>query len=308
MRRALLVAARAAPSLVFGQNPAPGQITFTEGSNDLVHGPWISLAECLDPTSQVSLGWSTTLVGSAVFPADARYQVYASNQPSPTDACYTAANGADVVAGPVGAALAGLGQTVTGEPYRISDLLAAAGVANCGAVSGDVRVHVCAQAYDPYAATVGVAKGALTLSITSPAAPTSVTVEPWDGALGISWTAPSGDPPAHDYRVVASSDPALDPNVHTVLTGAIGATLGCSITGLVNGARYGVQVYARSQAGNESAPSAAVVATPVAAASGRPVLQRPQGSGQGGCSAGGAGPVALLAMAALRARPRRRAR
>lgn len=304
MTRALLLAVLAAPALAAAQTMSPGTVLFTDGTSDRVRGPFISLAECEDPLSTVNLSWSTQLVEGGAFTPGATYQVYASNRQATGLTCITASNPAtDTIAGPVGPPIAGLGPEATLLSFPAAAFVVAAGL-GCDVVA-DAPIYVCVQAYSGGAA-VGFAKGTLTLSVARPGAPTGVTVEPMDGALGISWTGPSGDPPAYDYVVVASSDPAVDPNVHTLVTGPLAAILGCSMTGLLNGATYDVRIYARSRAGNESAPSASVAGTPVGGAGARPAVARPDGFGQGRCGMAGGGWFAALAVSAMLARLRRR--
>ncbi len=306
MGRALVAIVLAVPVLAVGQIPPVGTVLFTEGTSDLIHGRWINLAECQSGTATVFLSWNTAVDAGQVFPAGVTYGVYASNAQSTGVLCFTQGNGTDVTAGPVGATLVGQPQLVTPQPFPVDAFVTAAGL-TCN-VTADVPIHVCVQAYAPDGAPVGCARGTLTLSVASPAAPTNVAVAPMDGALGISWTAPSEAPPAYDYRIVASADPAADPYVHSVTTGRVGAVVGVSLTGLVNGATYDVEIYSRSQAGNESAPSAVVRGTPVASSGTVPRLPRPRGDGSGGCATGAAAPVALLGVAALLARVRRRPR
>jgi hypothetical protein len=310
MRRALVVVALlAAPALAATPLPPPGAIAFTDGSVDASRAAWINLYECEGGTAtRVYLSWTTQLAAGSSFPAGAVYQVYASNRESTGSTCITTTDVASgTIAGGVGATLTGQAQTVLSQPFTLIDFVAVAGL-GC-AVAVDTPIFVCVQAYAPDASAIGFAKGTLTLSTSAPAPPTDVTATPaGDGALSVSWSAPAGDPPAYEYLVVASSDPGLDPNVHALITGAAGAVVGCTLTGLVNGAPYVVVVTARSQAGNEGAPSVQATGTPIASAPTGPRLPRPQGTGQGGCGAGGAGPLALLGVAALLARPRRRAR
>ncbi len=305
MTRALLVAALAVPALGAAQPVPVGQVWFVEpgAPDDLVHGQWINATECANQaTTDVVLRWT----GTAMFPAGGSYQIYASNQDVPASSfeCAKASNGSTgLVASPVGVPITDQPfQSVTDVPETVQAFLTAAGGTSCD-VTGTVTIYVCVQERDSTGATVGCAKGRLILDVAPPAAPTGVAAAAaGDGALQVSWTPPTGDPPAYDYRISASADAAADPNVHTATTDPF--TSSYVLAGLVDGVPYDVQVVARSQAGNESAPSAAVTATPIAPG----VVPGPRPPGDAGsCGTGGAGPIALLGLTALLARSRSRA-
>ncbi len=313
MRRALLLAVLAAPALAGAQTVSPGAIQFSKnGGQDLVHGPFINAAECpATSTNQIYLSWNTALLSGAGWPAAARYQVYVSNKQHPgtsPNPCTTAPNGTDTFAGAVGDPVPATAQTQNLVPYATGAFVAALNDPNLTcSVTADTSIYVCVQASNANTGSVvGFALGTLTLSTWAPGAPTGVSATPADdGALRISWTAPSST--AYDYVLTADGTPT-DATLHTA--GDIRA-LSYLLTGLTNGVTYTISVYARSQAGNAST-AATTTATPV------PVLNfwdlyhdaPPNGFGgreQGGCSSGAAGPEALLALAALLAKLRRRA-
>lgn len=304
MRPGLLVAALAAPAVVLAQVPdRPGEILFSEGYGRSVRGAWIDLAECRQPAAFVNLTWYLRLPpGLSGFPPGGVYRVYASSAPVSGDTCRTASDPGGGFAGPVSAVLSGLDQIVYAGPVTvtIADVLAAAGVADCASVTDDAPVYVCAQGYAADGVTpAGIATGTMTLSVTAPSAPTSMGSDARDGALAVAWTAPAGDPPAYDYRLVAEADPAdgRDPEVHAYPYVRATSTV---LDRLVNGVQYRVQVYAQSEAGNPSAP-AETLGTPSASASS-------DAWGLGCSSAPGGEPVALLAaLAVLAVRRRRRA-
>ena len=309
MRRALfLVAALAGPAVAAAQTVAPGAILFADANNDLVHGPYISAAECADATAQVFLSWNTQLAsGVTVFPADGKYTVYASNK-QPTDPlkCIIANNGTDTFAGPIGATLSGLLQTVSNQPFHIADFVTVSNF-SCS-LQADTPIYVCVQGYKNDGVTpVGTARGTLTLSTSQPGSPTWGNAIPADdGALQISWSAPSSTVLAYDYRVTAVANPADPRDATTHEMGGVRAQ-NVLMRGLVNGVTYQISVYARSQAGNENPTPATGTGTPTAVANFWDVYKDLYGGKeQGGCSAGAAGPVALLGVAALLAALRRR--
>jgi hypothetical protein len=316
MRRALLLAALAAPAVATAQTMTQGVITFTEGTTDLVHGPWISLAECTaakanasDPAAAVNLSWITRLTNTPpTFPAGATYQVYASTAAITGDACPTTnSTTPEYKAGSVGDRLTALGQTVNLQSVKIANIFTAIQLADCAAVSGDTSIYVCVQAFQSNGTNdvpIGIATGTMKLSITAPSAPTSVTAIPADdGALQIRWAAPAGSPSAYDYRLALS---ATDPRDMTTHTKTDVRALSYTMTGLVNDVTYTIDVYARSEAGNESTPGTGT-GTPVPVADFWDVYSAYGGREQGGCGTGAAGPVALLGVAALLAALRRRA-
>ncbi len=304
MRRVLLLAVLVAPGLAVAQTS--GQIIFTQGTNDIIRGEWISLTECQDATATVKLSWNTQLVGTPLptsFPAGATYKIYASNKETTTTTCITDNAGTDTFARQIGTELTGQGQTVIDHSVKIADLLAARGTTTC-TVTGDTPVFVCVQARDTAGTIVGVAKNDITLQITPPGKPTNVGAIPADdGALEISWDAPTGDPVAYDYRVTATS--TVDTALHEKTD--VGAE-SYTMTGLTNGVEYTINVFARSRAGNESVESDDLLATPVPVSDFWDVYTGLEGHReQGGCGTGSAGPVALLGVAGLLAALRRRA-
>ncbi len=304
MRPALVAAVLAAPALAAAQTVPSGSILFSKGPSgeDLVHGPWIDLAECADASATVNLSWSTALPPGASWPGLVTFQIYASNRPHAPPSCTTAANAGDgTVAGPVGAPMTTTGQTQTLVPLSTATFVQTAGL-TCD-VAADFPIYVCVQAFDTSNSIVGYALGMLTLSTSAPAAPADVGWSARPGGLGVAWSAPSGSPVAYDFRVVAEADPpdARDAAAHE-LTDVV--ALSSELIGLVPGVQYRVQVYARSRAGNESLP-AETLGTPAALPT--PDFWEGFSSVGCGCGQGAGGPSALLAvLATLAARRGRR--
>jgi hypothetical protein len=301
MRRATLLALAVLPSLAAAQT-----ITFSQDpDNDTVRGKWISKDECDSAAAvEVILTWTF----SATVPTGATYQAWAANQEHTGTACSTASSGTLVVGSVGNEELASIGtQTKT---YLASGFLAPfAATVDC--TTANFPIYVCIQGKDSGGTAFGLAKGTITLSTTRPGTPTGLGAGIGDGALLLSWTEPAGSPAAYDYRIEAV--PA-DPSLPTVQKSGIRVT-DYRLDGLANDVAYTVGVWAVSEAGNESASPVQTTETP------RPVddfwdayrngpcdAAAPcPGREQGGCGAGGTGPLALLGLAALLAALRRRA-
>jgi len=98
----------------------------------------------------------------------------------------------------------------------------------------------------------GNVEGHLTIPVTPPASPTSVTVVAGNVSARVSWRAPSYDglSPLTHYRVVATPGTATCVSSPTLNS--------CTVLGLVNGQTYHVSVVASNDVG-DSAPSASSV-------------------------------------------------
>jgi uncharacterized protein (TIGR03382 family) len=190
-------------------------------------------------------------------------------------------------------------EVVNFEPFEIADVLDAARPPNRCETTANASIYVCVQARSS-GNVVGIARGRITLSTARPGKPTDVSATAADdGALEISWKSPTGDPPALDFDVVA-----IGPvNTHTA-TEVRGERF--VMTGLENFVAYTINVYAVSEAGNVSDKSDDVTGTPAAVLDWWEWYRLNGGLDSGGCGAGGAGPLALLGVAALLAALRRR--
>lgn len=309
MRRATTLAVLLLPCLAAAQQAA-GSITFTEGTSDTVRGRFISAAECAAAgATDVAIAWTFAFTSGTSLPANAQYTIYVANQAHDATACKTTSNTNTglVVASVDNAAATSATQSKT---LRVSVLLAPFTNVTCS--TANFPIYVCVQGSGGSSA-FGYAKETITLDTTRPGAPIGLGAGVGDGALVISWTEPTGTPVAYDYRLeVTAQNSTLDPTVHQA--SGIRAER-YEMGGLTNDADYDVNVWSVSEAGNESASPAAVVGTP------RPVddfwdyygrgscdSSAPcPGREQGGCGAGGTGPLALLGLAALLAVFRRRA-
>jgi uncharacterized protein (TIGR03382 family) len=306
MRRAWLLALVAAPAIAAAQ--AEGQITFDNGRT---FPNYINAAECAGD-STIDLAWTVTILsGFTGFPLGGTYQVYASNQQPTNNTCFIEKNeSTGLFAGPVGAQIAGTGQTMAAQPFDPSLIVTAAGKTCTN--TGDQTIYVCVQGTSG-GSNFGFATGTLTLSVSPPPAPVNVSVAPGDSALNVSWdpgvatSGALGD--SQEYQVdatfVRTTSTATDSGTHS--SGRVTAT-DLRLGGLVNTVVYGVTVTAFSKAGNQSSPSDP-------AKEGMPEVvddfwdaYSARGREQGGCAsgAGAAGTLALLAAASLVALLRRR--
>lgn len=94
----------------------------------------------------------------------------------------------------------------------------------------------------------------------SPGQPTSLVVTPGNAQLSLTWTAPTGAPPAATYRVFRSANSTMTPQT---FVGEY-ATNTATITGLTNGTTYYVQVVPVSAAGSIGTSSSVGSGTPSA--------------------------------------------
>ncbi len=295
MRRALLLAVLA-PALA-ARAQTTGQITFTPTA--------IGVAGC-DPANAQTLTLAfTPQLASGVTLSGGIYRVFATDT-APT----TATNGISVckTASDTSSHAAQIGPDVTATtttPQSIdvnaSDVVAASG-ATC-AQTTDKTIYVCVH-YLPTGTTVpvGSATGTIIFSVQKPAKPTGVVVEPADGALVVSWSAPSN---ATEY--VVHADPVTAGADVSHETGRVTSTSDQRIAGLVNGVTYDVTVVAYSAGGNASDPSDPVPGTPQPVDDFWDRYRAAGGREQGGCASGPAGLLGMLLAAAALARAGRKA-
>ena len=314
MKRVLLLAVLAAPAVARAQTINSGEILFAKGTTgqDLVHGPYIDAEECASTTAQINLSWNTALASGQSWPASADYTVYASNKQHTAPNCTTLPDtGNGTNAGSVGSTITATAQTQYNQLFTASQFVTVAGF-DCN-VTADTSIYVCVQAKATNGGTiVGYALGTIILSTARPDPPGNVSAVPSDdGSLEISWSRPTSATSAYDYVISAiPQDTTADPKTHTATDNI---ALNYQMKGLVNGVTYTIEVWSRSRAGNESQTPGTTTATPVPVMNFWDLYHDPTSAGgfagrdSGGCSTGGAGPAALLAIGALLARLRRRA-
>jgi len=304
MRRTLFLLALLAPALAPAQSaPSAGQVTYgTSGTDD----GFINLAECT--AGDVELFWNVKVEGNEPV-TTGKFRLYAtSTAPGSTEPRYCAQTDADpVYADQVGGELDSLPNVPTGSARFDTDLIRAAATADtfdcADTTQADRTLTVCVHYFDTSVTPEvrkGWAVGALTLSLRLPPAPASVTAQGGDGALTIRWvagTATGTQAAPASHRIVVTQQGGGSP----ITVDATGVER--RVDGLVNGTAYDVEVFGLSAAKNPSATSVATSGTPVLVDD---FWDYYGGVEQGGCSAGAAGPVALLGLAGLLALLRRR--
>lgn len=318
MKRILLVAVLALPGAVLAQvSAANGQVVEIDNYNAAATTSYLNAEQCADTAGapKVHLEWN--IVASAGSPSSGSYRVYASDQApatSGTDANFCLQDNTtnpDHFAGLVAqfAVRSAVQQEfVSGTEIsaRTSSLAGTQVCANEGK-----EVWVCAHWYDSNGTRSGYASGKFTVQLAAPARPTGVAVGSAPGSLTVRWTASTGGTIGADHYIASAQPlpPGSDipePGAPTFTSSAVNGTGPVTISGLSDGTRYRVVVVAYSVGGNPSAESDPVIGTPTPVDDFWKVYENAGGREQGGCGAGGAGPVALLAVAGLLAALRRR--
>jgi hypothetical protein len=295
-RRLALLVCLLAPSL------AAAQITITE-SNDT--DKIINQAECQGGADGLSFQW--TFPGFTTGTSGASYTLSVSdteNCPAPSTTTGQIVNTKPV--GSVAAASASGVFPATGTT-GVSGLLTLAGM-NCN--STNQLLFFCVTLSGAAAGTQ--VTGSIQLDLLKPAPPTATTADPGDSRLLVHWTQGTtgvdggtpGSPDSYVITAIADND-ATDKHVTGRLSGGTATTSG-TIEHLKNDVLYNITVEALSPGGNPSGPSNTIQGTPVAVNDFWRVYRNDGGREQGGCAAGAAGMLALLAVPlALRAWRRR---
>ncbi len=308
MRCALLLAALGMPVVTVAQIAAAGavQVDTTDGDD-----AFINIEECagIGPTGGLSLKWNVTLETDQAAVTGGEFIVFTSNA-TPTQGtnapryCQDHAPTANpaVYKVEVGREAATVNQTTgTADELPTSSFVPVPPFV-CTEGTGDQTVHVCVE-YHPTSTggRKGGAIGQLKVSLTRPPAPTgTLVVTPGDGALNLTWSAVN-DSAVKSYLLIAKQGGSEVARRETTSTDNV------RVSGLQNGVTYDLEVYSLSEAKNRSAGNLTGQGTP------QPVddfwefyRNQPGAHEQGGCGAGGAGPLALLGLAALLAPLRRR--
>jgi hypothetical protein len=162
------------------------------------------------------------------------------------------------------------------------------------------------------ATTVTPVTGTVTLDLQSPPAPVLQSVSPDDSSLHVSaaqgaGSADGGASGSVDTFTITAVNHDAPSETHTTdKISTTGSTLTGRIDGLTNGVLYDVTVTAFSRGGNASLPSNPLQGTPVPVNDFFRSYRNAGGQETGGCAAGAAGMLALLAVPlALRAWRRR---
>jgi MYXO-CTERM domain-containing protein len=309
MRRILLLAAAAVPVLVLAQVAASvGQVVET-ANNDGVNN-YINAAQC-EGTAPLNLGWNDQ-VASGSFSGTGSFRIIASDQPPSTTAIGTLLAGScaeqsstttnpPVIATQIDSAPA---SNAIGSKPVTKAFLKDTFKYTCDSTSEGKAVWICSHLYDAGTNQRGVASGKFLVQVQAPDAPTAVGAAAGDGALRVSWKAPTGGVTVDHYIITATP---TDGSGVPVSSGEVTATSGVRLAGLTNDVPYTVSVVAYSKGGNPSpAGTAAAPVAPMPMEDFWDWYELQDGTETGGCSSGSAGAVALLGLAALVATRRRR--
>lgn len=324
MRRALLLAALAAPALAAAQTSGQVVNGTSKAAGELVaDDQYINIDECKGLANTgigpLELLWNVKLAGGAV--NGGVFRMFATNTaPGTTEPRYCKTQDDANASPPVYAAQVGgdvaaiVGQTTESADVPTADIAQAASpdTLSCDSAQADQTITVCVHYFpsDGAGGTVanptGWAIGQLTLSLRRPPQLTSApTVRGGDGALEGTWAAApspgSGQAPATGYRVVI-----LKETVDEVVTWKDVTTTEARVEGLENGVNYRFTVFSLSAARNLSEFGLWTMGSPVPTSDFWEYYRGAGGVEQGGCAAGAAGPLALLGVAALVAALRRR--
>ncbi len=304
MKRPLLAAAVALPvAVVAAIATAPtGKVVDLDNYNATATTSYINAAQCAD-TAPLNLEWSNVDANGGLT-GTGKYKIYASDTPPPTTTSGTkianfcpetddTAASPQVHAGQLGSQVNWTSDIQRGEFSGVA--AAALASADCTR-DGDV-LYICAHLYDDATSSKkGYASGKFIVQVAAPDAPTGVTAGTGDTRLYVSWTASGGTVDADHYIAAATPSGGGTTVYSSSVTGE-----DATIDGLVNGTTYSVVVVAYSVGGNPSLGS-----TPAAEGTPRPVddfweryVATPGAREEGGCGAGGTGPLALLSLGLL---------
>ncbi len=277
-------------------------------------GSTINIAQCTgsasDPeldrqeTLTVGLSWTVALdAATPQFTTGGVYRIYVANeQPAAgqgTNASCTqpsSSSSTHFLAQQLGSDISASSQTTATRTYSLQEIVSLAGL-NC-TDPATATVYLCVQWFSAGGTADGWANGTLTLDRTSPAVPTALHARPGDCTLYLDCAAGDGGTVAYEARATSQADGS---------THYSAVEAGCGdlkIDGLVNAQSYSVVVFGFDAAGNHSAASAAVLATPIQSDDFWTHYHNQGGRDAGGCSSEAA-PGLLGALALLRLRRRR---
>jgi uncharacterized protein (TIGR03382 family) len=296
MRRALVLAALVAPALAVAQSvPAPpGGVVEIDNFNSAAvpQASYVNEAQCAG--GLMNLEWNILAATGGT------YRLFASNtEPGEGGFCpeeNDSAASPQVFAGsilPAGSVVVegqAQGETVSGAT------VATAAQRACSAAGEGQVIWICAHWYNANGARSGAASGRFLVQVAAPAPPTGVSAGSGDTRLHVRWDASTGGAVTADRYVAEATPVAGGPAIRSESVAAQSVTL----SGLVNDQEYSVVVFALSVGRNESEPSAAVTGTPRPVDDFFEVYRRTPGAREeGGCGAGGTGPLALVAVGLL---------
>jgi MYXO-CTERM domain-containing protein len=303
MRRALVLAALAAPALALAQVPAPvGRVVEIDNFNAVAGTNYVNVAQCAG-TAPLRLEWN---LGGVTLGQNETYTIFASNTAPATtgtdaNACAQqdddVADGTDVFAGQVGE---GVPATLA---VQRSDVNGGEAVEEAGfsCETSDSRLlYVCVHRIDAGGVRQGAAWGQFMIQLSAPNPPSITAVGPaGEDRLFVSWSRDNeGLVPDH-YRARATRLSESGETVGEPITSSRVTANEVTISGLENGVRYRVEVIAFSVGGNPSEPSEPREASPAPINDFWETYGLAGGREQGGCGTGGTGPLALVAVGLL---------
>ncbi len=311
--RVALLACLAALSPSLASAQTAGTVVVTESSDSSLGGlsdEVINIAECNGTVTSdsLTLQWSLALPPTQ---ASAYYRIYATTSACPTTGSPPTSGFKEITSG-YQAVTTQTGSWTPAISVR-NDVITPLSLTACSTAA---TIRFCVLAFDTNSdgtaqvQSTFTATGTIGLDVSAPGQPTSVSTSSGDGALTVGWVAGSGT--ATSWLVTATPT-AADATQVCSGGGTPGSrecsgssTTSCRLTGLTNDACYSVTVQGFSDVDNPSPVSAAATGVP------RPVedfWERYQANGgreQGGCGTGSASALALLALAALAPRLKRR--
>jgi hypothetical protein len=308
LRRALLLAALAAPLAAAGQSIAttPAQ-------------PF-SKAAC-DGTTTTTLVLNWSMATGTTMPSGGRYRIVTSasndclNSGTPlvvADSIVPVTSATDT------AGISGQRYPPVGDTTSVFSVKTLAVKASVDCTKNPV-IYLCAQLMN--SATWVASTNILALSVESvpPAVPVGVTAAPGQNSLTVSWTdgvssgVAASTYTAKAYKVlpactgqVPGSVPRSCLDLGTVAAEGSTSAKSIRLTGLTIGQAYGAEVVAVSATGLTSDPSASATGIPIQVYDYWDKYTAMNGPEQGGCAGGPAGVLSLLAVAGLVRSLRRR--
>lgn len=290
MRRALVLAALAAPALAAAQVTAPANAVIELGNfNPAItqeFTSYINEAQCaggnmdLQWNIPLAQGGTYQIIGSSVAPDASGCPTI--EQPNASPPVFTAALGSVTVQGPLQGKNDLTGSAVFDAANPVDR--------TCSTAAEGSVVFVCVHWVNNDVVS-GVATGRFLVQRAAPEPPTDVSVGSGDGKLTVRWTASAAGTVVADRYVARATPVGGGDTFSSGLTNATSA----EISGLQNGTEYEVQVFALSVGRNESAGTAPVLGTPQPTDDFWDVYRNTPGAReQGGCGTGGTGALALL--------------
>ncbi|GEJ55510.1 fibronectin type III domain-containing protein [Anaeromyxobacter diazotrophicus] len=258
---------------------------------------YINSGECNNaPADTLSLQWSVTTTAAS-------YDLYVSDTagcPIPSTNTNTNAHTNSFVTGVASSSYTGITAATLLSKVPIQ----------CTSTTNSVA-YICVFAAGTNANSGSpLATGSVQLDLASPAKPNLLSLTPGDGSLNANWDLGTGSAAAgtigsaNSFRVHYAPADGSAAQQYREFTGA--STRSGRVTGLTNNVPYTVTVTALTIGGNESLPSDPITGSPIPVDDFWRLYQNAGGREQGGCASGAAGLAALVALAPLVLRRKRR--